>query len=208
MNAAEKKTFSLLMLRPDKQFYEGEVRSLTAAEPDGQISLLPGHMPMFINITTGMASLTEADGTKRTFATGEGMLAVYRDKVVLQSDFLAWEAGGGDQTPRNGDGAGKGTAEAKLPRISPEQNRNGKNLYQFRKALRLKKGRRFPSVLFSFSARALSPRLFSYFFSFIRHNLSSFSLLFCSEYSIIKKVEANFFPSAFFQNKFIRKFSS
>lgn len=46
---------------------------------------------MFINITTGMASLTEADGTKRTFATGEGMLAVYRDKVVLQSDFLAWE---------------------------------------------------------------------------------------------------------------------
>lgn len=52
MNAAEKKTFSLLMLRPDKQFYEGEVRSLTAAEPDGQISLLPGHMPMFINITT------------------------------------------------------------------------------------------------------------------------------------------------------------
>ncbi|MFQ9738590.1 MAG: hypothetical protein ACLR06_13315 [Christensenellaceae bacterium] len=52
------------MLRPDKQFYEGEVRSLTAAEPDGQISLLPGHMPMFINITTGMASLTEADGTK------------------------------------------------------------------------------------------------------------------------------------------------
>ena len=91
MNAAEKKTFSLLMLRPDKQFYEGEVRSLTAAEPDGQISLLPGHMPMFINITTGMASLTEADGTKRTFATGEGMLAVYRDKVVLQSDFLAWE---------------------------------------------------------------------------------------------------------------------
>ena len=91
MNAAEKKTFSLLMLRPDKQFYEGEVRSLTAAEPDGQISLLPGHMPMIINITTGMASLTEADGTKRTFATGEGMLAVYRDKVVLQSDFLAWE---------------------------------------------------------------------------------------------------------------------
>ena len=61
MNAAEKKTFSLLMLRPDKQFYEGEVRSLTAAEPDGQISLLPGHMPMFINITTGMASLTEAE---------------------------------------------------------------------------------------------------------------------------------------------------
>ena len=46
---------------------------------------------MFTNITTGMASLTEADGTKRTFATGEGMLAVYRDKVVLQSDFLAWE---------------------------------------------------------------------------------------------------------------------
>ena len=39
MNAAEKKTFSLLMLRPDKQFYEGEERSLTAAEPDGQIPL-------------------------------------------------------------------------------------------------------------------------------------------------------------------------
>ena len=91
MNGETKKSFRLQMLRPDKQFYEGDVVSLTVSEPDGKIMLLPGHMPMFINITTGMASLTEADGTKRTFATGEGMLAVYRDKVVLQSDFLAWE---------------------------------------------------------------------------------------------------------------------
>ena len=84
-------TFRLQMLRPDKQFYEGEVSALSVSEPTGKISVLPGHMPMFINITTDMASLTEADGTVKTFATGEGMLSVYKDRVVLQSDFLAWE---------------------------------------------------------------------------------------------------------------------
>ncbi|MBS1399533.1 MAG: F0F1 ATP synthase subunit epsilon [Firmicutes bacterium] len=86
-----KKTFSLLMLRPDKQFYEGEVSELSVVEPCGRISILPGHMPMFINITTDMAKLTEADGAVRSFATGEGMVAIYGDRVVLQSDFLAWE---------------------------------------------------------------------------------------------------------------------
>ncbi len=84
-------TFHLIMLRPDKQFYEGEATALSVAEPTGRISVLPGHVPMFFNITTDMARLREADGTEKTFATGEGMVAVYRDKVVLQSDFLAWE---------------------------------------------------------------------------------------------------------------------
>ena len=91
MNGETKQSFRLQMLRPDKQFYEGDVVSLTVSEPDGKIMLLPGHMPMFINITTSMATLTEAEGETKTFATGEGMLAVYSDRVVLQSDFLAWE---------------------------------------------------------------------------------------------------------------------
>ena len=86
-----KKTFSLLMLRPDKQFYEGEVSELSVVEPSGRISNLPGHMPMFINITTDRAKRTVADGAVRSFATGEGMAAIYGDRVVLQSDFLAWE---------------------------------------------------------------------------------------------------------------------
>ena len=86
-----KKTFSLLMLRPDKQFYEGEVSELSVVEPCGRISILPGHMPMFINITTDMAKLTEADGAVRSFATGEVMVDIFVESVVLQSDFLAWE---------------------------------------------------------------------------------------------------------------------
>lgn len=66
MNGETKKSFRLQMLRPDKQFYEGDVVSLTVSEPDGKITLLPGHMPMFINITTSMAALTEAEGETKT----------------------------------------------------------------------------------------------------------------------------------------------
>ncbi len=85
-------TFRLIMLRPDKQFYEGEVSELCVSEPDGHVTVLAGHAPMFANVTTGMAKLVEADGSVKSFATGEGMLAVYKERVVLQSDFLAWEA--------------------------------------------------------------------------------------------------------------------
>ena len=75
------------MLRPDKQFYEGEVSELSVVEPCGRISILPGHMPMFINITTDMAKLTEADGAVRSFATGEGMVAIYGDRVVFSGAY-------------------------------------------------------------------------------------------------------------------------
>lgn len=115
-------TFRLQMLRPDKQFYEGEVSALSVSEPTGKISVLPGHMPLFINITTDMASLTEADGTVKTFATGEGMLSVYKDRVVLQSDFLAWgrKAGSGNPPPGSRHGPGKRTPPPELPGIPPQ----------------------------------------------------------------------------------------
>lgn len=84
-------TFHLIMLRPDKAFFAGEVESLTISKPDGRETILARHLPVFMNLTTDLCSFTLADGTKKTFAMGEGMLTVSRQDVILQSDFLAWE---------------------------------------------------------------------------------------------------------------------
>ncbi|MBO4988771.1 MAG: F0F1 ATP synthase subunit epsilon [Clostridia bacterium] len=84
-------TFHLIMLRPDKEFFSGEVESLMISKPDGRETILARHMPVFMNLTTDICSFTLADGTKKAFAMGEGMLTVSGREVVLQSDFLAWE---------------------------------------------------------------------------------------------------------------------
>ena len=84
-------TFRLRMMRPDKEFFSGEVESLEISVPEGRETILAGHMPMFLNLTTDLCSFRLADGTVKTFAVGEGMLSIFRDETVLQSDFLAWE---------------------------------------------------------------------------------------------------------------------
>ncbi len=84
-------TFHLIMLRPDKTFFDGEVVSVDVGLPDGRETLLRGHMPMLFNLTTAMAKLVFEDKSEKLFAHGEGILTVYPDKAILQSDFLAWE---------------------------------------------------------------------------------------------------------------------
>lgn len=84
-------TFHLRMLRPDTEFFSGEVEMLDVLTPRGRETVLAGHMPMFINLDLGMCKFRLADGSEKTFAQGEGMLSIGRDEVVLQSDFLAWE---------------------------------------------------------------------------------------------------------------------
>ena len=83
--------FHLTMLRPDKHFFEGEVVSLTVSKPDGRETVLARHLPLFMNLTTDICHFILPDGTKKTFAMGEGMLTITKDEVILQSDFLAWE---------------------------------------------------------------------------------------------------------------------
>lgn len=84
-------TFHLTMLRPDKEFYEGEVECLSIVAIDGKKQVLANHLPMFMNLTSGLCSFTLADGTKKTFAMNDGMLSISHEEVVLQSDFLVWE---------------------------------------------------------------------------------------------------------------------
>lgn len=79
------------MLRPDREFFDGEVESLSIETPRGKEQILAHHLPMILNLTASLCHFCLADGTKKTFAINEGTLTILRDRVVLQSDFLAWE---------------------------------------------------------------------------------------------------------------------
>ncbi|MFA5562334.1 MAG: hypothetical protein WDA00_06830 [Eubacteriales bacterium] len=84
-------TFLLTMYRPNKLFFEGQVSSLLVSQPDRQVEILPGHIPMIMQLGTDMARLALPDGQARVFATGEGVLHITPAGVMVLSDFLVWE---------------------------------------------------------------------------------------------------------------------
>lgn len=89
------KTLHLVMRRPDKLFFEGDVAYLRVTQSDGDdgraVDIFPGHLPMLMNLTVDMAKMVHEDGSETLFAHGNGMLNIERDRVVLLSDFIEWE---------------------------------------------------------------------------------------------------------------------
>lgn len=84
-------TFPVAILRPDRVFFEGDAVGVRVASDEIHEEIRAGHMPMLLRFGLGMMELFLPDGTARKFATGDGMLQVKRDSVLILSDFLAWE---------------------------------------------------------------------------------------------------------------------
>ncbi len=86
------RTMHLVMRRPDKLFFEGDVLRLYITQNDSTaVEILPGHIPMVMRLKTDMARFVLTDGSERYFASGDGILNIERDRIVILSDFMAWE---------------------------------------------------------------------------------------------------------------------
>jgi F-type H+-transporting ATPase subunit epsilon len=69
------KLFHLKILTPERQFFEGDVESLTVTTTDGRYSFLAGHVPTVMPVAVGSLVIKSPDGTEEAFAS-EGFLEV------------------------------------------------------------------------------------------------------------------------------------
>lgn len=69
------KLFHLKVLTPERQFFEGDVESLTVTTTDGKYSFLAGHAPIVMPVCVGSLVIKSPDGTEEVF-TSEGFLEV------------------------------------------------------------------------------------------------------------------------------------
>lgn len=115
-------SFKIMLLTPEKIFFEGEIESITLNIHDGGIEILAGHMLALSDILPGICVLKLTDGTQKIFASNDGIINIGKDKVVVTSDFLEWED---DITKALNERAERAAAESKRRQESINEHRLG-----------------------------------------------------------------------------------
>lgn len=81
--------FKLEIMTPERQFLEEDVDSLTVLLPDGQLTVLAGHMPMVAVLAIGELTIRSGDTSRMAFYS-EGFMEVRPDEVIIFVQACEW----------------------------------------------------------------------------------------------------------------------
>ena len=81
--------YSLEILTPERQFFQGQVQALTIPAPDGELTVLAGHAPLIVPLVVGVLRIKQEDSWKEAF-TSEGFMEVRADGVLVFSQACEW----------------------------------------------------------------------------------------------------------------------
>ncbi len=82
-------TFKVSIITPERSFYEGEATMVEFNTVEGEIGVLPKHIPLTTVIAPGICTITEADGQKKA-AIHAGLAEILPDKVTLLAEIAEW----------------------------------------------------------------------------------------------------------------------
>ena len=83
-------SFELKIITPDRVFYEGTVDMLEMNTTEGEIGVLPGHIPMTVIIKPGVAKIYETNGETKEAAMHAGFVEILPDKVTVLAEIAEW----------------------------------------------------------------------------------------------------------------------
>ena len=86
---ADKNTFLLRIITPDRVFYENRAEMVEFNTTEGEIGVLPGHIPLTVIIKPGVLNITESDGEKEA-ALHAGFAEILPDKVTILAEIVEW----------------------------------------------------------------------------------------------------------------------
>lgn len=112
---AEKNTFLLRIITPDRLFYEGQVEMAEFTTTEGEIGVLPGHIPLTVIIKPGILTIYEPEGEKRA-ALHAGFAEILQDRVTILAEIVEWPS----EIDRERANAAKERAEERLRSRTPE----------------------------------------------------------------------------------------
>ncbi len=82
-------TFKVSIITPERTFYEGEATMVEFNTVEGEIGVLPKHIPLTTVIAPGICTITEVEGQKRA-AVHAGLAEVLPDKVTILAEIAEW----------------------------------------------------------------------------------------------------------------------
>ena len=106
---AERNSLLLRIITPERVFYENEVMMVEFNTTEGEIGVLPGHIPLTVIVKPGILDITEEDGDK-VAALHAGFAEILPDRVTILAEIVEWP----DEIDENRATAAKERAEARL----------------------------------------------------------------------------------------------
>ncbi len=84
------KTFPLMVLTPEREFYSGQAVYVSVNTIAGSIGVMAGHVPMVSALDVGTLVIEPTEGTSRTAFHSEGFIEVRPDGVYILAQACEW----------------------------------------------------------------------------------------------------------------------
>jgi F-type H+-transporting ATPase subunit epsilon len=81
------RTLKFTIVTPDAVVYSRDVQMVTLPAIQGQIGVLPGHIPLLTQIVPGELIVRDGDGQETFLAVGEGLVEVTGTRVSIVTDM-------------------------------------------------------------------------------------------------------------------------
>ncbi len=86
---ADNSSFLLRIITPDRIFYENQVKMVEFNTTEGEIGVLPGHIPLTVIIKPGILNITEGEGDKGA-ALHAGFAEILPEQVTILAEIIEW----------------------------------------------------------------------------------------------------------------------
>ena len=86
---ADKNDFLLRIITPDRIFYESQIDMVEFNTTEGEVGVLPGHIPLTVIIKPGILHISERDGEKEA-ALHAGFAEILPDRVTILAETIEW----------------------------------------------------------------------------------------------------------------------
>ncbi len=86
---ADNQNFHLRIITPDRLFYEGDVDMVEFNTTEGEIGVLPGHIPLTVIVKPGILVITEKDGEKDA-ALHAGFAEILPEGITILAEIVEW----------------------------------------------------------------------------------------------------------------------
>lgn len=87
---ADNQNFHLRIITPDRLFYEGDVEMVEFNTTEGEIGVLPGHIPLTVIVKPGILVISEKGGEEKEAALHAGFAEILPDGVTILAEIIEW----------------------------------------------------------------------------------------------------------------------
>lgn len=83
-------TFHLRITSPDRVFYEGEVTMVEINTTEGEIGVLPNHIPLTSVLAPGACYIHLPDSDPKVCAIHGGFIEILQDSMTILAEVCEW----------------------------------------------------------------------------------------------------------------------